>query len=121
MENEKHIKIINGDMQMIYPENLDLITIKKALNIDLDYNGDDELLLIYLESALLTIANKMDRKYEELIDDDGNIPTPLMQAALMLIGGWYNVRESFTFAQTKETPMGVQYLLDCYRNYGEKM
>lgn len=44
------------------------------------------------------------------------VPNPLMQAMRMLIGHWYNVRESVGAVTTSEIPMGVEALMSPYRN-----
>lgn len=106
---------------MLYPNNLDLTLIKKHLNLDADFNLDDEILFLYMEAALTSIQTHIDEDLESVLDENGNLPSPLVQAALLLIATFYNTREATTYTTVSEAPLAYRYLLSLYQNYGEKM
>lgn len=97
--------------------NLDLI--KKHLNIDSDFHDDDS----YLE-ALADIVEEVTEKHIDFslkkltADNNGKIPTPLLQAMLLLLGTYYSNRENVAFASSAEIPLSYSYLLSLYQNYG---
>jgi len=48
-----------------------------------------------------------------------NVPKPILQAMLLMIGDWYNNREETVVGSiTSQIPMGVKALLSPYRIYG---
>lgn len=97
---------------------LNLIDIKKHLNIDSYYTDDD----IYLE-ALMNVAEKVVEKHIDLglaiVADynGGELPPPLIHAMLLFIGNMYANRESVAFASASEIPLSYQYILDLYKCY----
>lgn len=50
-------------------------------------------------------------------DNKGKIPTPLLQAMLLLLGTYYSNRENVAFASSVEIPLSYSYLLSLYQNY----
>lgn len=97
--------------------NLDLI--KKHLNIDSDFHDDDS----YIE-ALGDVVEEVTEKQIDVslnkltAENNGKIPTPLIQAMLLLLGTYYNNRENIAFASSTEIPLSYSYLLSLYQNYG---
>lgn len=94
-----------------------LYQIKKHLNIDTEFHGDDEYLMSLVEVAEKVVENAIDTKLKTLEDGDGEIPSPLTQAMLLLVGNFYANRESVAFAQSTDVPLSYQYLIDLYRDY----
>ena len=91
--------------------------IKKHLNIDNYFEDDDEYLL-YLESVAETVVEQhIDKNLSDLLDTNGELPTPLVHAMLLLIGNMYNNRESVTTGFALEVPLSYSYILDLYKNY----
>lgn len=100
---------------------IQLYQIKKHLNINEDFHEDDEYLMSLEEVAEKVVERNIDTKLKRLEDGEGAIPSPLMQAMLLLIANYYANRESVAFAQTSNVPLSYQYLIDLYRNYrGDK-
>jgi uncharacterized phage protein (predicted DNA packaging) len=98
-----------------------LYEIKKHLNIDADFHDDGEYLMSLEEVAEKVVETNIDTKLSNLEDGDGNIPSPLTQAMLLLIGNFYANRESVAFAQSTNVPLSYQYLIDLFRDYrGDK-
>lgn len=96
---------------------LDLEAIKQHLNISLDYSGDDLYLYALLSVCQAAVEKHIDRKLSELEDEDGDIPAPIGQAILLLIGTFYAVRESVSSASMTPVPHTFDYLCDLYKNY----
>jgi len=96
---------------------IQLYQVKKHLNIDEDFRDDDEYLMSLVEVAEKVVERNIDTKLRQLEDGDGFIPSPLIQAMLLLIGNFYANRESVAFANSVNVPYSYQYLIDLYRNY----
>lgn len=97
---------------------LTLTQIKKHLNIDEEYNGDDS----YLQDLNRVVYSVVEKHincslYEIEQENKGDLPFPLQQAMLFLIGNFYANRESITFASANEIPLTYSYILDFYKNY----
>lgn len=96
---------------------IDLKTIKKHLNLDEDYTEDDEYVM-YLENVAENVVEKhIDKTLEEIIAEEGEVPTPLLHAMLLLIGNLYDNRESVAYNQVVEVPNTLNYILSLYRDY----
>lgn len=96
---------------------LKLQEIKKHLNINEDFN-DDDLYLLELAKVTENIVQKhIDRELAELEDEEGNIPSPLAHAMLLLIGTYYASRESVAYVSTSELPHAYDYIIALYKNY----
>lgn len=96
---------------------LELNQIKKHLNINEDFN-DDDLYLLELAKVTENIVQKhIDRELAELEDEEGNIPSPLTHAMLLLIGTYYASRESVAYVSTSELPHAYDYIIALYKNY----
>ena len=59
-------------------------------------------------------SKHIDCKYENILGEDGEIPTPLLQAMLLMIGNLYQNRESVSFTNTSEIPFAYDYLLSLH-------
>jgi uncharacterized phage protein (predicted DNA packaging) len=96
---------------------IDLSTIKKHLNIDAEYTADDEYLM-YLESVAEEVVQKhIDRTFEDIIAEEGEIPHPLLHSILLFVGNMYDNRESVAYNQVVEVPNSLSYILSMYRDY----
>ncbi len=96
---------------------IDLETIKKHLNLDADYVDDDNY-LVYLESVAETLVEKhIDKTFEDIVAEEGEVPTPLLHTMLLLIANLYDNRESVAYNQVVEVPNTLTYILSMYRDY----
>lgn len=96
---------------------IELERIKKHLNIDSGYTDDDEY-IEYLETVAEQIVEKhIDKTLEDIIAEDGEVPTPLLQAMLLIIGNFYDNRESVAYNNVVEVPKTLSYILSMYRDY----
>lgn len=94
--------------------------IKKHLNIDEFYKDDDEYLKSLYEVAEKVVEKHTDTSLSLLAERNGDssIPSPLLQAMLLLIGDMYKNRESVTFSSVNTIPNSYDYILSLYKNYG---
>lgn len=96
---------------------LTLEAIKQHCNIDDDFQDDDLYLYALLSVAQAAVEKTLDIKLTELEDEDGELPAPIGQAMLLLIGTFYAVRESISSASMQPVPHTFEYLCDLYKNY----
>lgn len=96
---------------------IDLETIKKHLNLNEDYT-DDDTYVMHLENVAENLVEKhIDKTLEEIIAEEGEVPSPLLHAMLLIIGNLYDNRESVAYNQVVEVPKTLQYILSMYRDY----
>lgn len=96
---------------------LQLDIVKKHLNLEPSFTEDDEYIM-----SLIDVAEKAVRVHvnEDLCEiaakHEGCLPTPLAQAALLMIGNLYQNRE-IVGSKTMALPFSYNYLINLYRNY----
>jgi uncharacterized phage protein (predicted DNA packaging) len=96
---------------------IDLETIKKHLNLDAEYTEDDTY-LVQLENVAETLVEKhIDKTFEDIISEEGEIPQPLLHTILLFIANLYDNRESVGYTQVNEIPNTLTYILNMYRDY----
>jgi hypothetical protein len=93
---------------------LDIMLLKKQVRAD-DFHQDDAYLQHLLDAATDTVVTYTNRKREELVDGEDNLPKMLQQAVLMLAAHWYNQRESVSAVAMHEVPDAVQTLVKPFR------
>ncbi len=96
---------------------LQLSQIKKHLNINEDFVDDDEYLVELSKVTENVVQKHIDRELKDLEDEEGNIPSSLLHAMLLLIGTYYASRESVAFVSTSELPHAYDYIIALYKNY----
>jgi len=96
---------------------LQLYQIKKHLNINDEFHDDDEYLVDLSMVAENVVQKHIDRELSDLENGDGDIPSPLLQAMLLLIGNYYANRESVAFASAMPLPHAYEYLIALFKNY----
>ena len=75
---------------------LELDEIKRQLRIELDYQDEDAVLKSYGSAAEDTVMNICQRTYDDFIDNYGEIPQPIREASLLLVGVSYEHRSAVT-------------------------
>lgn len=91
--------------------------IKKHLNIDNNFTEDDNYLFSLAKVAEDSVSKHIDNELKNLENENGEIPTPLKHAMLLMIGTFYVKRESVSFASITEMPLAYDYLLSLYKKY----
>ena len=90
--------------------------IKQHLYID--FEADDEMLADLIKASEAIIEKYLNRSYDDVLDDEGNLPPPLKQAIKIMVGNMYANRESVSFnAYPSKIPYSYEYLLQPYRKY----
>ena len=90
---------------------------KKHLNIEEDFTEDDEYILGLISMAQEAVRVHVNEDFEVLAENNGGcLPTPLVQAALLMIGQMYQNREPLG-TRDKALPLSYEYLINLYRNY----
>lgn len=92
-----------------------LALFKKHVRAD-DFDDDDEYLEHLLNAAEASVITSTNRTYQELAEyGDGDFPSPLKHAIMMLAAHWYNQRESVSTAQMSEVPNSLQAIVKPYQ------
>lgn len=90
---------------------------KKHLNIEEDFHDDDEYIVSLVDAAEQAVRVHVNDDYEVLAEKNGGcLPTPILQATLLMVGNLYQNRE-IVGSKTVALPFNYQYLIDLYRNY----
>jgi uncharacterized phage protein (predicted DNA packaging) len=91
---------------------------KKHLNLEEDYHDDDEYILLLIDAAEQSVRVHVNEDLESIAEKsgDGCLPTPLINAMLLMIGNLYQNRE-IVGTKTVALPFSYRYLIDLYRNY----
>lgn len=96
-----------------------LALFKKHVRAD-DFADDDEYLQHLLDTAEGAVITATNRTKEELVQmGNGDVPTPIKHAIMMLGAHWYNQRESVSNVQMHAVPDSLQALIKPYRKLAE--
>ena len=90
---------------------------KKHLNIEDDFKDDDEYILGLIDVAESAVRVHINEDFAVIAERNGGfLPSPILQAAYLMIGNLYQNREPIG-SKAHELPYNYQYLIDLYRNY----
>lgn len=90
---------------------------KKQLNIEPEFEDDDEYITELIEVAEIVIANDINRVLTDILDSEGQVPAPLKHAAKILIATYYANREAVTAGTVSKTPLSYSALINAYKNF----
>lgn len=94
---------------------VDLALFKKHVRAD-DFADDDNYMQHLLDAAEVSVVTATNRTEDELKTiGNGNVPTPIVQAIMMLAAHWYNQRESVSTTQMHQVPDSLSALIKPYR------
>lgn len=93
--------------------------VKPHLNIDPSYTGDDKYIADLIEVSEVVVSKEIGIELSTLEDEGGNLPAPLRQAILLMVGNFYANREPVAFASSSEIPLSYKYLVQFYRDYSK--
>lgn len=97
---------------------LTLKLIKEHLNLDNDFTLDDAYLTSLGDVVETVVERHIDDSFTYLASTNGGkLPTPLIQAMLLLLGTYYANREHIAFNANYEVGNSYTFLIDLYRNY----
>lgn len=80
----------------------------------IDFDGEDELLELYGESAEDTVLNVINRSYTDVIEHYGEVPKPLFVAALMLVETSYTQRAPISMQNLYTVPYAFDMMVKPY-------
>ena len=86
--------------------------IKQQLRID--WSEEDTILDEYGKAAEDTWLNLLNRSYHDLLESYGEVPAPLVQAALLLVGESYQHREPSSAQNLSSVPYAFDLLIKPY-------
>lgn len=97
-------------------------TVKKQLNLDIDYIEDDDYIIHLIASAEDAVAKRLNvDSLSELVDPyTGGLPDSVIHSVLLLIGNWYANREPVAYGTATKIPYTLDFLFDLNRNYDTK-
>ena len=98
------------------PQYITLEEIKKQLNIDQEYHGDDEFLELIGESAEDITANLIDMSLDELVSIYGVMPAGVRHCMRMLCDYAYSQQRGSS-AESNDIPSSIITILKLYRNF----
>ena len=81
---------------------LTLARIKQQCRIEPDFNDEDKLLELFGDSAEDAVMNLLGRSYEDLYEEYGCTPVPVIHASLLLVASAYKDREKDLVQQTHD-------------------
>ena len=73
------------------------------------------------QAAQNVVEVHLDRPLDSLENEEGNLPSSLIQAMLLLVGTWYANRESVSFASNSVLPHSYDYIIALYKNYNREV
>jgi uncharacterized phage protein (predicted DNA packaging) len=91
---------------------LTLDYIKQQLRIV--WSEEDTLLDEYGKAAEDTLLNLLNRSYHDLLESYGEVPAPLVQAAMLLVGESYQHREPSSAQNLSSVPYAFDMLIKPY-------
>ena len=89
---------------------------KQHLNLEPEYVDDDKYIETLIEVAEQAVEMHVNEKLED-IAMEGDIPKPLLQAMLLMVGNLYQNRETVSPMKVTALPYNYEYLINLYKNY----
>ena len=80
----------------------------------IDWSEEDTLLDEYGKAAEDTVLNLLNRDYQDLLYQYGEVPAPLVQAAMLLVGQSYQHREPSSAQNMSAVPYAFDLLIKPY-------
>lgn len=80
----------------------------------IDYCCEDELLKLYANSAEDTVMNYLNRSFEDLIEEYGQVPPAIMHATLMIVDVSYQYRSPISPQNLYTVPYTFDVLVKPY-------
>lgn len=90
---------------------------KRHLNIEPEYTEDDSYIKSLIEVAEQAVETHVNEDLKKIALNEGQIPKPLVQAMLLMVGNLYQNREIVAPTKTTNLPYNYEYLIDLYKNY----
>lgn len=97
---------------------LTLASTKKHLIVDDSFTDDDTYIASLMNVAEAVVERDIDQPLVTLEDGAGNLPAPITQAMLLVVGNLYANREPVAIgASAVNVPYTFEYLKGLYKNH----
>lgn len=96
---------------------LSLDEIKKQCNVDPQWDGDDEFLVMVGDSAEDITSQLIDCDLDEIVAKYGEIPAGIRHAMRMLVDFYYSIFRGSAHEENIDIPNAVKCLTMLYRNF----
>lgn len=97
---------------------LTLASTKKHLIVDDSFTDDDTYITNLMNVAEAVVERDIDQPLVTLEDGAGNLPAPITQAMLLVVGNLYANREPVAIgASAVNVPYTFEYLKGLYKNH----
>ena len=97
---------------------LTLALCKQHLLVDSTVTEDDEYIGQLMDVAERVVERDIDIPLATLVDGSGNLPAPITQAMLLVVGNLYANREPVAIgASAVNVPYTFEYLRGLYKNH----
>lgn len=97
---------------------LTLASTKKHLIVDDSFTDDDTYITSLMNVAEAVVERDIDQPLVTLEDGAGNLPAPITQAMLLVVGNLYANREPVAIgASAVNVPYTFEYLRGLYKNH----
>lgn len=97
---------------------LTLASTKKHLIVDDSFTDDDTYITSLMNVAEAVVERDIDQPLVTLEDGAGNLPAPITQAMLLIVGNLYANREPVAIgASAVNVPYTFEYLKGLYKNH----
>ena len=97
---------------------LTLASTKKHLIVDDSFTDDDTYITSLMNVAEAVVERDIDQPLVTLEDGAGNLPAPITQAMLLVVGNLYSNREPVAIgASAVNVPYTFEYLKGLYKNH----
>jgi uncharacterized phage protein (predicted DNA packaging) len=93
---------------------LTLDKIKQQCRIEQNFHDEDEILELYGESAEEALMAVLNRTYEDLFEEYGRVPMPVVHASLMLVDMSYQYRSPVSAQNMGLVPYTFDLLIKPY-------
>ena len=93
---------------------LTLKMIKQQLRMEEDFTLEDDLLELYGNSAEQTVLHVLNRTYDDVVSEYGEVPKDIVHATMLLVAASYEHRAAATMQNTYIRPYGFDLLVKPY-------
>lgn len=91
--------------------------IRKHLNLDDFFTDDDDYIRQLILVAEDITAKRIDKKLSDCLTNEGVLEASVKHIIYLLVGHFYNNRETTTPLNIKEVPFAVEYLASLNKHY----
>lgn len=99
------------------PTYISLKEAKEHLRVEPDFTDEDNYIEALIDAAEAVVAEDICTPLVEVETAEGVLPPPLVQAIKLMIGTFYDSRETLAFGVLVNDTKVYRHLIGLYRNY----